>query len=388
MVANGQIDAVLLEESLEDLYENAPCGYISTLPDGTLVKVNQTFLNWVGYARAELLTGKRFQDLLGIQGKIYYETHYAPLLNMQGFVNEVAFNLICREGDTLPVLLNTVQKSDETGTPIFNRTTIFNATDRRSYERELLLARKKAEQLAEGKARFLSMLSHEIRNPLSSIYMATEFLETTECTPEQAQCVRVLRSSSCSLMDLITQILDYSRIEAGKVELDERAVDLAEFVQDLAFRMGHKLNDNKVTVRAEIDPRIPTAVMVDPVKLGQILTNLLGNAVKFTEKGWVAVRVQRTSVMTDRVCINFSVQDTGIGIAPDRLSAIFEEFTQASADTAFNYGGTGLGLAICQKLLHLYQSQMQVESTVGKGSTFSFKICLKTVKSKESMLSR
>src|ERR1051325_7494166 len=141
-----QLDEKLLEENLEDLYEHAPCGYVSTLPDGTFAKVNQTFLTWIGYQREELLAGKRFQDLLTVAGKIYYETHYTPLLRMQGFVNEIAFDLVCRDGQRLVVLLNSIQKRDVSGTPQLNRTTIFNASDRREYERELLLARTKAEQ--------------------------------------------------------------------------------------------------------------------------------------------------------------------------------------------------------------------------------------------------
>src|SRR5690349_6509809 len=139
-----KLDARLLEESLDDLYEHAPCGYVSTLPDGTFVKVNHTFLVWIGYESDELLAGKQFQDLLTVAGKIFHETHYAPLLHMQGFVNEIAFDLVCRDGQQLPVFINSLQKRDAAGTPLLNRITIFNASDRRQYERELLLARKKA----------------------------------------------------------------------------------------------------------------------------------------------------------------------------------------------------------------------------------------------------
>jgi PAS domain S-box-containing protein len=139
----------LLEENLEDLYEHAPCGYISTFPDGVFAKVNQTFLDWSGYERNELLAVKRFQDLLTVGGRIFYETHFAPLLHMQGFVNEVAVDIVCHDGRHLPVLLNSIQKRDASGAPLLNRTTIFNASDRREYERELLLARNRAEQATE-----------------------------------------------------------------------------------------------------------------------------------------------------------------------------------------------------------------------------------------------
>lgn len=143
----------LLEESLEDLYEHAPCGYVSTLPDGSFAKVNQTFLDWTGYDRAVLLTGMHIQDLLTVGNRIFYETHYVPLLQMQGFINEIAVDIRCHDGRLLPILLNSVQKRDSSGMPLLNRTTIFNASDRRAYERELLHARNKAEQATERLSR-------------------------------------------------------------------------------------------------------------------------------------------------------------------------------------------------------------------------------------------
>lgn len=143
----------LLEESLEELYEHAPCGYVSTLPNGTFARVNQTFLDWVGYERGALLGARRFQDLLSIAGRVFYETHAAPLLRMQGFVNELAFDLVCRDGRRLPALVNIVERRDGAGAPYLDRITIFNASDRRAYERELLAARRRAERAAERIAR-------------------------------------------------------------------------------------------------------------------------------------------------------------------------------------------------------------------------------------------
>jgi PAS domain S-box-containing protein len=152
-------DAALLEETLEDLYEHAPCGYVSTFPDGTFARVNQTFLDWTGYTRDELLGRMRFQDLLTVGGRIFYETHVTPLLHMQGFVNEIALDLLCRDGKQLPVLINASQRHDAAGTPLLQRVTIFNASDRRAYEREVLLARKKAEQATDRIARLFAVTS-------------------------------------------------------------------------------------------------------------------------------------------------------------------------------------------------------------------------------------
>jgi PAS domain S-box-containing protein len=192
-------DAVLLEESLEELYEQAPCGYVSTFPDGSFARANQTFLGWIGYARDELLRGKRFQDLLTIGGRIFYETHYAPLLQMQGFVNEIAFDLICRDGRHLPILISSIQKRNAAGTPLLHRTTIFNASDRREYERELLIARKQAEQAADRITHLLTittMLSKAL-TPLQVAEIITQ--QSSRVLNAQAGVVGIVTSDGISL---------------------------------------------------------------------------------------------------------------------------------------------------------------------------------------------
>src|SRR5215203_2489055 len=179
----------LIEESAEDLYDYAPCGYISALPGGTIVKVNQTFLDWTGYRREDLVDRKRFQDLLTAGGRIFHETHYAPLLRMQGAVREIAIDLICANGGRLPALINSVLRKDEDGNPLLTRTTVFNATDRKEYERELLRERQKAEQAAKAKADFISMISHEIRTPLNALSGVSHLLGGTELSPQQQKYV-------------------------------------------------------------------------------------------------------------------------------------------------------------------------------------------------------
>lgn len=158
----GSFDLRLIEEHAEDLYEHAPCGYLSTATDGTILKMNETLLNWLGYERSELVGGKRFQELLSMGGRIYYETHFAPLLNMQGFVNEVAFDLVGSDRRHIPVLISTVQRRDSSGAAMVNRITVFNVTDRRTYERELLIQRQKAERVAQENAALATELQADI----------------------------------------------------------------------------------------------------------------------------------------------------------------------------------------------------------------------------------
>jgi PAS domain S-box-containing protein len=372
------LDEGQLEESAEELYEDAPCGYISTRPDGLIIKVNQTFLAWTGYQREELLGRKRFYELLTMAGRIFHETHYAPLLQMQGFVREITLELVCADRRTLPILINSVQKKDAAGAPLYNRTTIFNATDRKLYERELLLARRKAEQVAQSKATLLATISHEIRNPLNALTAAIRLLGMTGLSEKQEKYLRILATSSSSLLDLVNDILDWSKIEAGKLSLEQRPFDPRELLSGIVNGLAARAEEKKLLLHAHLDERLPARLLGDPVKLGQILTNLTSNAIKFTERGSVTITLAVRAQHADECTVDFRVSDTGIGIAPDQLATLFEEYTQASYDIGMKYGGTGLGLSISRKLLELHGSKMSVESVVGKGSSFSFELRLKT----------
>ncbi len=372
------------EESVEDLYDNAPCGYLSALSGGLIVKVNQTFLAWTGHRREDLVGRRRFQDLLTAGGRIFHETHYAPLLRMQGAVREIAVDLVCADGRRLPALINSTLKKDADGDPLLVRTTVFNATDRKEYERELLRERQRAEQEAKAKSDLLSMISHEIRTPLNAITGVGHLLGMTELTAQQQKLVRILRSSSESLLGLINDILDFSKIEAGKVALEERSVDLRQLVHGIADNLRVKAEEKSLALAVHVDERVPGEVLGDPVKIGQVLTNLLGNAIKFTSTGSVTATLQVRERIADAVSIDFQVADTGIGIAPDRLPHIFDEFTQANYDIGLKYGGTGLGLTISKKLVELHGSHIAVESELGRGTMFSFALRLRTPETPET----
>jgi PAS domain S-box-containing protein len=377
-LGNGQPPADPADDDAKDLYENAPCGYLSILADGLIVRVNRTFLTWTGYEATAVRGGVRFADLLTIGGRIFYETHFRPLLRMQGFVREIAFDVVCQDGRRLPVLVNAVERDRGPADHHVTRITVFDATDRRRYERELLLARNAAEQAARARSDLIAMISHDVRAPLSAIVTSAALLEKTDPTPQQQRFIRVLRSSAAHAATLVSSVLDLSRLDAGRTVLREREFGLLELVQEIAAaaRVAAGVKP-ELTITATVDPAVPLALLGDRGKIGQVLTNLVTNAVKFTAHGFVSIIVSLRELTGASASLEFVVSDTGIGIPADRLPHIFEEFTQASEDIADTYGGTGLGLAITQKLLLLYGSELSVTSTVGQGSTFSFGLDLK-----------
>jgi signal transduction histidine kinase len=370
------VDAALLEESAEELYEHAPCGYLSTLPDGTIVRVNHTFVEWTGASRDALLAGTRFQTLLTIGSRIYYETHYAPLLRMQGFVSEIALDVVRGDQRTLPVLVNARQKCDRDGTPLVNRITLFDATDRRRYERELLLARRKAEQIAKDKQDLLAMLSHDIRNPLNALMGVVQLLERSELSDRQQRFVGLLKSSSEHMLNLLKHVLELSKLESGTFALVEAPFSLQAVVDDVRATFEAAARAKGVTMQTLIASELPPLLIGDEVAIRQILSNLVGNAVKFTAAGSVTLKIDVSEAGTDAVTLAVAVVDTGIGIAADVIDRIFNEFTQASYQTGVRFGGTGLGLTITRRLLALYGSSVEVESVPGAGSTFAFKLRL------------
>ncbi len=335
-----------------------------------------TFANWTGQKKTEIINLKRFQDLITIGGKIFYETHHAPLIKMQGFVNELYYELTVKGGGNVPVLLNSKQIRDDKGNVLGYKSTFFNITDRKKYEQELLLAKKKAEQAVVAKTEFLSTISHEIRTPLNAIIGLTNILHEQDKNPDNREYLNILKFSSNNLLGLINDILDLSKIEAGKVVLEEKDFDLRQLLHSIAGTFKLKTEKKGVKILVEPDKNLPVAFFGDDLKLGQVFTNLVGNAVKFTEDGSITIKAEVNDKVDKTYQIRFSVKDTGIGIPSNKLESIFEEFTQASSQISIKYGGTGLGQAISQRILELYGGKLMVKSELNKGSEFYFTINL------------
>lgn len=247
-----------------------------------------------------------------------------------------------------------------------------DVTERRRMETERR-ARDQALETARIKSAFLANMSHEIRTPMNGILGMTELALQTDLTGQQRQYMSIVRDSTLSLLTIVNDILDFSKIEAGRLGLETIPFSLHETVADAARTLALQAHEKELELTWHIGHTVPDALLGDPVRLRQVLTNLIGNAIKFTVQGEVTVDIERdASATTDDVLLTFSVADTGVGIAVDKLPLIFQPFSQADSSTTREYGGTGLGLSISSQLVDLMGGQLLVQSEEGKGSVFSF----------------
>jgi signal transduction histidine kinase/CheY-like chemotaxis protein/HPt (histidine-containing phosphotransfer) domain-containing protein len=252
--------------------------------------------------------------------------------------------------------------------------TYTDVTGERAIQDSLMKAREKAENAARAKSQFLAAMSHEIRTPMNGVIGIVELLQSTSLNAEQKQLVDIIRQSGTGLLDVINDILDYSKIEAGHMTVENIPFALAEVIETTALTVGSHSKSKTLNVICTVDPAIDYSVKGDPVRIRQIILNLLGNAMKFTEHGAVGIEAKLKSVSDTKIEVLFEVTDTGIGIDEEQQRKLFKAFSQADYSTTRKYGGTGLGLSISQNLVRLMKGEIGVRSTVGKGSTFWFSV--------------
>ncbi|MDC8756450.1 PAS domain-containing hybrid sensor histidine kinase/response regulator [Janthinobacterium fluminis] len=392
----------MMEDSAAELYEEAPCGYLCASAGGVIGKLNGTLLQWLGYRRDELVQRLRFQDLLEPGARNVFDTHVLPMLLVQGCVKEAALDLRGKGGNKVPVLANLALKRDAEGRPVLIRVSMVNAGERRRYERELLHAKRvaeraaatlerrvgertseladalaRAEAAADAKSAFLSNMSHEIRTPLNCILGMAYLGLDGQPEPRQHGYLSNIERAGKHVLRIVSDILDVSNMDAGKLRIDSQPLDVADVVRRTVADFQPLAAKKRLRLELHCDPRLPASVLGDAVRLSQILGNYLGNAVKFTDAGGVAVRAELAGDGPASVRVRVSVRDTGIGIGAAEQRRLFQVFQQGDMSSSRKYGGTGLGLAICSQLAQMMDGAVGVDSALDDGSLFWFEVSLR-----------
>lgn len=362
----------LIEASLEPLFTLGP--------DGKITDLNEALL---------AITGTKREDLLGRDFfPLFVETEKArELLSAvltQGSVANYPLTIKHATKGNADVLFNGSVFKDSKGKVLGSVIVARDVTEQKRFERELIEAKSNAEkekQVAEeamkAKQQFLSNMSHEIRTPLNAIIGFTKVLLKTNLNEKQKEYLTAIKISGDALIVLINDILDLAKVDAGKMTFEQIPFKLSDSISSMLHLFETKLFKKKIGLVKDYDHSIPEVLVGDPVRLHQIILNLVGNAVKFTTQGKITVSVQLVNEDTQSATIKFSVADTGIGIPENELDTIFENFRQASNDTSRMYGGTGLGLAIVKQLVISQGGSLDVKSKQGEGSTFSFTLTFK-----------
>ncbi|MEQ8161276.1 MAG: ATP-binding protein, partial [Smithellaceae bacterium] len=361
------------EAKYRSIFDNSTGGIYQSLPDGRILTANPACAKILGYASPEDIVSSIKQ--LGTDLFVSRERRdeLVRLMNEQGFVEGFEYKAYRKDGSIIDVSINAHVVRDEDNSFLFYEGILEDITEKKRMS-ELKIAKEAAEAASHAKSDFLANMSHEIRTPMNAIIGFSNLALKADLNPRQRDYISKVHNAGVSLLGLINGILDFSKIEAGKLQIENIEFDVDTVLNDVATVVAQKVQEKNLEFLFNISPEVPSLLMGDALRLAQVLTNLVNNAVKFTEKGDVELKVELVDKDADRVKILFAVRDTGIGMKKEQARQLFQAFTQADSSTTRKYGGTGLGLSISKSLIELMGGEISVESEEGKGSTFSFSV--------------
>ena len=385
------------EQALRDLSEfqkaildSAGHAIISATPDGIIRVFNPAAEQLLGYSAKELVgketpaifhdpqevaaRAQAFSAELGIDLEPGFDVFVEKC--RRGLPNAHEWTYIKKDGSQLTVLLTITALRNPEGTITSFMGVASDITTLKRTQQELMLAKDAAEAASIAKSQFLANMSHEIRTPMNGVLGMTELLLSTPLTERQRQMVHTVQQSATSLLTIINDILDYSKIEAGKLQLEHTDFDLSHLLGDAIQLFSESARQKGLSLSVTITPSLPTTLQGDPTRLRQILLNLIGNAVKFTAAGSITVSADCLKRSAGQILLRVTIRDTGIGIPPESRARVFDAFAQADGSTTRKFGGTGLGLTIVKQLVHLMGGTVDLESIPGLGSTFGFTVPL------------
>jgi PAS domain S-box-containing protein len=375
------------EERFRGTFENAGVGIAHADFDGRWLRLNEKLCAIVGYSREELLH-KTFQDITYPDDLAASLDHVARLRRGEFPSYSLEKRYVRKDGAPVWVDLSVSIQRDAAGAPAYTIAIMQDISERKRLEAESRQAKEAAEAASRAKSEFLAHVSHEVRTPLNAILGMTELALDTPLAAQPRKYLTVVQSAAEALLEVINDLLDFSKIEAGKLELDRATFSLRAVVNDTLRSLALRAHRKGLEIVGHVHANVADALVGDAGRLRQVLTNLVGNAIKFTEDGEVVVEVeavegengpgQRESLDPESppCTLRFAVRDTGIGIPREKQQKIFEAFEQADSSTTRRYGGTGLGLSIASRLVGLMGGRINVESEPGHGSTFFFTVCL------------
>ncbi len=388
-----------MELDFKTLYHNSPCGYLYTMEDGTIIDVNDTFLTFTGYSRKEIIENKRFEDFLSIGGKIYYETHFAPLLNMQGEVSQINFDFIRKDETRFPVLVNAIKQSDNEKQHNYIQFIVLDITQRKQYEMELMNAKKKSEELltqlskvnteltsniqviAEQshqleklnatKDKFFSIVAHDLKSPLCSLKSFSTLLIDHFDSLDKDDILTMskqLSDSVDSTIKMADNLITWATVQMGESQFNEETIKVKDITSNI-FDVYQKVALEKgINVSFSVDDSL--SIIGDKNQIEFVIRNLVNNAIKFTHKnGFVSL----TAKSLPDGLVQISVSDSGVGISDEYKRELFSISKKQSINGTDGEKGTGLGLMLSYEFMKLNGGQIDIESSLGKGSTFHIK---------------